>query len=65
MAGAIFTPLLGSINPKFEVQNPKQARRSKIQMIKTKTFRVPDFQYFSLFPLEPFRGEEALNFFDE
>ena len=26
------------MNPKFEARNPKQARRSKIQMIKTRTF---------------------------
>ena len=30
----------GSLNPKFEARNPKQARRSKIQMIKTKNSNI-------------------------
>ena len=42
--------MIGSINPKSETRNPKQTRRSKIQMFKTKAFRISnqEFKYFWL-----------------
>jgi len=36
-------------NPKFEARNPKQARRSKIQMIKKKRFEFWSFEFVSSF----------------
>ena len=36
-------------NSKFEARNPKQARRTKIQMIKTKTFRILKLGHLNLF----------------
>ena len=53
---------IGFLNSKLEARNPKQARRSKIQMIKTRTFRILIFGHLNLFRVSNFGFRISLNF---
>ena len=50
----LFGSFVHSLNPKFEARNPKQARRFKIQMTKTKTFCILKFDHWNLFRISIF-----------